>query len=253
MDDRHTRVETICEECGNVFIARKERVENGLSRFCSREHWLLWKSKNKYSNKEGKENAITYHKQSGGYFVQWTENGKPKNKQWHNWAWEMNFGEIPDGHKVEYTDGDKEHIEPSNLQLRRTRVGRKLLPKKKKVFSLEHRNKISQSMIERWKAGVFDIHRGSNNKNWKPDITKHPKEFNTNLKNFIRERDGHICQICGDDLVGKRQPVHHIDGVKSHNEHDNLILLCSPCHCKVHLTSGASSPVILAFRSKLLE
>jgi 5-methylcytosine-specific restriction endonuclease McrA len=82
---------------------------------------------------------------------------------------------------------------------------------------------------------------------------RHPKEFSRALREFIRERDNHICQVCGMDLVGKRQPVHHIDAVKSNNHPDNLILVCTPCHAKIHFSGKPTDPVIMAFRSKLLE
>jgi len=251
---RHIGIEVVCEECGNLFVASQARVKEGLGRFCSLEHWRSWKSKHTYSNKLGKENAKIYLKAEGGYFVQWIqENGKPKNLPWHTWAWEMAHGKVPAGYALEYKDGNKNNITIENLQLRLTRRGKQSLPKERKVLSAEHKNKISQRLVENWKNGVFDIHRGANNKNWKPNPSRHPKEFSKELKDFIRERDAHTCQICGEDLVSKQQPVHHIDGIKFHNNSDNLILLCKSCHCKIHLTSGKTSPVIMAFRSKLLE
>lgn len=251
---RHRGVEVDCQQCGNSFIALAQRIEQGLGKFCSKECFDNWQRENRKSDKWGKENAKAYPKAGGGYFVQWyQENGKPKNMPWHNWAWEINFGEIPNGYVVEYKDGNKNNIILDNLQLRLTRKGKQALPKKKKVLSLEHRNKISLRLVQSWKNGVFDVHRGSNNPNWKPKHTRHPKEFSKALREFIRERDSHICQICGNDLTGRRQPVHHIDGNKFHNESDNLILVCSSCHTKIHLNAGKSSPIIMAFRDKLLE
>lgn len=253
---RHKGIEVNCEQCGILFFAVAKRVDQGLGKYCSRKCYNIWQRQNRKSSKWGKENAKTYpDKARGGYFVQWyDEDGKPKNSPWSKWAWEANFGEIPEGHKVEYKDGNKENIIINNLQLRRTRVGQKLLPKPpRKVYSLEYRNILSQRMIEKWKKGIFNIHKGSNNKNYKKSKSRHPKEFNEDLKNFIRERDNHLCQICGNDLIGKRQPVHHIDGIKSHNDPNNLILFCSSCHVKVHLITGNSSPTIMAFRSKLVE
>ncbi len=79
--------------------------------------------------------------------------------------------------------------------------------------------------------------------NWRggPITSRGPnwKEQNT----LARERDGHICQLCGDD--GSIQPldVHHIipfrtfgyivgenDNYIAANELSNLITLCNQCH-----------------------
>jgi hypothetical protein len=150
--DRHTTTEVICGTCGNPFQARTERVEAGLGKYCSKICFDVWQRENRKSDKHGKENAKMYpNKKNGGFFVQWYENGRPVNSPWHKWAWEMNFGEVPKGHVVEYKDGNKNNASLDNLQLRRTRQGKKLLPKKKKDFSLEHRNKISENNIRLWK------------------------------------------------------------------------------------------------------
>lgn len=252
-NDRHTAVEVVCV-CGKTFLARKERVEKGQGRFCSKQCFDNWQRENIKSARIGKENARLYHKQSGGYFVQWIqENGKPQNEPWHNWAWEMNFGDIPTGYRVEYKDENQDNISIDNLQLRLTRSGKKLLPKHKKVLSEEHKIKIGNRTVELWKNGVFDFHKGTNNKNYKSNKTKHPKEFNDELKEFVRERDNHICQICGKDLSrGRKGTVHHIDGIKSHNDSENLILFCNSCHIKVHFSVGNTSPAIMAFRERLV-
>ena len=122
----------------------------------------------------GKENAKTYPRNDGsGYIVQWVnEVGKPQNLAWHIWAWEMNFGEIPDGHKVEYSDGNKENITIENLRLRRTRVGKKLLPKQKRILSEEHRQKIGERTKMSWALGLFDFHKTGR----KSTKVEHPKD-----------------------------------------------------------------------------
>ena len=89
MKDRHTRIDMVCETCGTGFKTRKERVEAGKGRFCSKGCFDIWQRENRQSSRLGKENAKAYPKQTGGYFVQWIENGKAINEPWHNWAWEM--------------------------------------------------------------------------------------------------------------------------------------------------------------------
>jgi mannose-6-phosphate isomerase-like protein (cupin superfamily) len=56
---------------------------------------------------------------------------------------------------------------------------------------------------------------------------KYPREFNGNLKNKIKERDGKCCQLCGSEY---KLEIHHIDYNKSNNTDDNLITVCKKCH-----------------------
>lgn len=157
---RHKGIEVRCEWCGSPFVALVQRVEQGLGKYCSTKCYNNWQRENKKSDRWGKENAKAYPKAEGGYFVQWyQENGKVKNSPWHIWAWEMNYGEIPAGHVVEYKDGDKDNITIENLQLRLTRRGKQALPKQKKVLSAEHRQKIGERTKQAWAIGLFDFHK----------------------------------------------------------------------------------------------
>jgi len=59
-------------------------------------------------------------------------------------------------------------------------------------------------------------------------------EFNDELREQIRERDGYVCQnqeceITQEEL-GYVLSVHHIDYDKKNNEETNLISLCNSCH-----------------------
>lgn len=53
----------------------------------------------------------------------------------------------------------------------------------------------------------------------------------------IRKRDGYVCQKCELPEIGeidnRRLAIHHIDGDKDNNNHDNLITLCIKCNNKV--------------------
>ena len=79
------------------------------------------------------------------------------------------------------------------------------------------------------KVMIFD---GKLNHEWKGGLSFEPysSEFNKKLKNKIKIRDNHICQVCFEKkniLV-----VHHIDYNKLNSEEDNLISLCRSCHSK---------------------
>ncbi|MBA7652784.1 hypothetical protein ES703_60623 [subsurface metagenome] len=73
-----------------------------------------------------------------------------------------------------------------------------------------------------------------NNPNWQGGISFEPYDpaFNDILKEIIRERDGYICQLCGnlETENGRKLDIHHIDGDKKNSDPINLISLCPHCH-----------------------
>ena len=291
--DRHARVEITCEICGNPKMVRTERVEQGMGRYCSkgcshegrrRQEQLKWGRKDlarKY--KTGNKYVARWY----------DENGKTCSTTYGKWWWEMNNGEIPDGMVVMHKDNNPLNISPSNFVLgtykemtdkgkatlrsdpekwkeyleknRKRQTGFKHTPQSKAKISkihrgrkltIEQKNKMSKALAKRWRDGGFDdVHKGKSNRFYKENKTKHPKEFDKSLKKFIRSRDNEVCQICGEDLENKprRGVVHHIDGIKSNNESENLILICQSCHAKIHFSKGKTSPVIVTFRDKLLQ
>lgn len=70
---------------------------------------------------------------------------------------------------------------------------------------------------------------------WKEERDYAPG-FTDELKEQIRERDGHRCQGCGlpqetyREKSGAKLDVHHIDGSKDNHAPENLIALCKSCH-----------------------
>lgn len=61
-------------------------------------------------------------------------------------------------------------------------------------------------------------------------------EFTDALKEQIRQRDNHTCQLCGVNTSDtyRELDVHHIDYDKTNNHPDNLITLCDSCHPKTN-------------------
>lgn len=290
-NDRYIKVEVVCEICSKRFLARRTRVRDGLARFCSKDCFSI-EQKNRAMKTWGRKDLARCYKIGTRYTARWyDENGNVISVPYGRWWWEMNVGDIPDGMTILPKDNNALNIEPGNFylgtrsdalvkanetrkkdpeywkayieKLRQKQLGFKHTPESKakiskihkgKKLSIEHRNKISLRNVKMWKNGIFDIHKGSKNRAWKQNKSKHPKEFDNDLKEFIRQRDNHICQICGKDVsTGRKGTVHHMDGIKHHNEHENLILLCGSCHMKVHFSKGNTSPVIMTFRNKLLE
>lgn len=58
----------------------------------------------------------------------------------------------------------------------------------------------------------------------------YPKEFNATFKQFIRERDGYTCLLCGE--YGDH--CHHIDYDKDNLKPSNFVTLCLLCHAKTN-------------------
>jgi len=101
-----------------------------------------------------------------------------------------------------------------------------------KILSEEHRAKIIKTLIN----GEQCI--GKNNPSWKGGISFEPysSEFNKELKELIRFRDGYKCQKCGCPEIENNQKlvVHHIDYDKKNCLPLNLISLCIGCNVKVN-------------------
>jgi len=84
-----------------------------------------------------------------------------------------------------------------------------------------------------WRAKA-GINTGEDNYLWMGGISFEPygQEFNTKLKNQIRDRDERTCQVCGmhEAFFSDSLCVHHIDYDKKNNAPENLISLCRTCH-----------------------
>lgn len=74
--------------------------------------------------------------------------------------------------------------------------------------------------------------RGEETANWRGGLSYEPydKRFDAILKEKIRSRDNHSCQLCGKPQDGVKLSIHHIDYNKKNNRGDNLISLCKACH-----------------------
>lgn len=79
---------------------------------------------------------------------------------------------------------------------------------------------------------------GEGHPRWLGGISKfpYPFDFNYELKELIRKRDNHTCQLCNKtkEEEGRSLCVHHIDYIKEHCDPENLITLCKSCNGKVN-------------------
>lgn len=115
-------------------------------------------------------------------------------------------------------------------------------PFKGKHHTIKSRKKISQTRIKK------GLSKGENNyffnkfgvkaANWRGGISfePYPVKFNRQLKEQIRTRDNHICQLCGvkQEYYYRKLDIHHIDYNKKNLNPNNLISLCSGCNSKVN-------------------
>jgi predicted RNA-binding Zn-ribbon protein involved in translation (DUF1610 family) len=113
-----------------------------------------------------------------------------------------------------------------------------------------------------------EINFRKNRKNRK-SIIMNKKEYHPDwhkIRKQIYERDRWICQECGCKCLDKRRNIqgrkiqcHHIDYDTKNNNWDNLITLCSSCHCKtnfkridwINYFKGKHKPLIMFVSSSL--
>lgn len=115
------------------------------------------------------------------------------------------------------------------------------------TLNAEGRRKLSEAhkgqvAWNKGKQGVYSeetlmkmsrVKQGKKPWNWKGGrASGYPDTWNNSLKDFIRERDGQVCQFCGksQEENGCRLSVHHINGMPGDTSFQNLISLCISCH-----------------------
>lgn len=79
---------------------------------------------------------------------------------------------------------------------------------------------------------------GPNHPRWLGGVSREPYawDFNDELKEEVRRRDGHRCQWCGAPQTecDAALAVHHIDYDKKNSDPVNLVALCSRCHTRTN-------------------
>lgn len=108
--------------------------------------------------------------------------------------------------------------------------------RKGKQFTEEHKRRISEA--KKGEKNPMYGKLGEESANWQGGISFEPyaPEFNRQLKESIRQRDGYKCQLCGMPECENIEnlTIHHIDYVKKNCLPDNLIALCRGCNAKVN-------------------
>ena len=127
----------------------------------------------------------------------------------------------------------KHHTEKTKAQQSKAMIG--------KYRSEEYRANIRKARLgkyhsEETKLKISLTNSGENHPQWQGGISSEPYgvEFNDVLREQVRERDNHTCQICGIGESGYKLHIHHIDYNKENNNPANLITLCINCHPKTN-------------------
>ena len=104
---------------------------------------------------------------------------------------------------------------------------------KSKVAAARKGKKHSKAVRAKMRESHLGRLAGERNHNWLGGKSFEPYgiKFNASLKEEIKERDNHTCQVCGG---GRNLAIHHIDYDKTNNEKKNLISLCLSCHSKTN-------------------
>ena len=110
-----------------------------------------------------------------------------------------------------------------------------------KQHSMETRLKMRLVKLENPPSSPFfkkGGRTGSERPAWKGGISKlpYPFDFDRELKELVRKRDGYLCQLCGKNSENsyKKLAVHHVDYIKENCTPINLITLCNSCNTKVN-------------------
>ena len=101
-------------------------------------------------------------------------------------------------------------------------LGRKYTPETRAKISVACKGKCAGPRHPMWLGGISRL--------------PYAWDFNDELKEEVRRRDGYKCQLCGAPQVECRTklPVHHIDYDKKNSDPVNLTALCNACNAKVN-------------------
>lgn len=88
-----------------------------------------------------------------------------------------------------------------------------------------------------WDSRTHAEQTSNHNKNYKrgKNYGKQNKNYHYIYTKVAFESHTNECMVCGYKKFKSILEVHHRDGDRSHNEPDNLMILCPNCHKLIHL------------------
>ena len=129
----------------------------------------------------------------------------------------------------------KHPSEETRAKLRAAHAGKHPSEETKAKLRAAHTGKHhSEEMKARCRAAKL----GPKHPNWMGGVSRDPYgwDFNDELKEEVRRRDGYKCQLCGTPQAECRRAmaVHHINYDKKDSDPLNLVALCVSCNIKVN-------------------
>jgi hypothetical protein len=215
---RSQRVKTRCEVCGAEFEAYPTALAKGHQRFCSMACYGKW----------------TAEHRSGERATRWKGGGTPCNCQMCGKQFYVKTSHLPKGEGKFCSRkcmGRWTSLYKSGENNQNWRNGSQ--PAHCEYCGVEFR--VKTYLIERGQgrfcspscSGLWAS--GPNSPAWLggKSFESYPVTFNARFKRLIRERDNHLCALCG---VTDARCVHHINYVKDDTIPANCITLCTSCH-----------------------
>jgi YHS domain-containing protein len=204
---RRSRVELICDHCGNIITKSRSAVERREHHFCSRKCYYAWL---KGPNNPKRQRAELTCDHCGTPITR--KKSDIEKAKYHFCSTECKYERLTGPNHPRWRGG--------RAKLTCDQCGAPITRRRSRIEKHKH-HFCSQKCYSEWLAGPNSPH-------WRGGVSFEPysPEFNKALKRRIRERDKYTCAICG----GSGQQIHHIDGDKGNNDETNLITLCNRCH-----------------------
>lgn len=120
----------------------------------------------------------------------------------------------------------------------------------------EYRSEMSSMIIDLWKNPDYrERRRQTWVERYGSDEREYPIEFDNQLKEAIRDRDGRKCAMCRtlEKDCQRNLDVHHIDYDKFNCDPSNLVSLCQSCHIKTNYSRPFWTQVFTKYRGRKLK
>ena len=127
----------------------------------------------------------------------------------------------------------KRHSLKTRAKMRASHIGKRNTPEAIEKIRAAKKGKCAGDKNPSWGR------TGEKHPMWRGGISREPYgwNFNAELKEEVRRRDGYKCQLCGVPQAECRRKldVHHGDYDKRNNDPVNLTSLCPSCHSKTNV------------------
>lgn len=176
--------------------------------------------------------------------------------------WNKGFTKETDKRVKKISESQKGKSSPLRGIPRSEETKRKIgLANKGRKCSDETRKKMSERLkknpLNYWLGKKRPDMSGKNHSNWAGGISQEPygRGWTDILKESIRLRDNYKCQICGisQEEYNSTLIIHHLNGIKTDLNPDNLLALCRSCHTKLHRSPFLKSTKEIELRAVLIN